>query len=167
MLCVNHGISAEAAPVVTAHRSSPTPELIVRVSGSASGSRVSKRHREHTQMRITQRVLKIFPHTQIQVREGLGGLLRNGTVTQEKWWRGTDREGHAGIFHPWKMPSVIGQPAREGQATQSPCNVLFLSPLNCPHPTSAPGAQEPTVETCINHAFCFLYFMMLLPFEAS
>lgn len=52
VLCVNHVISTEVTPVVTAHRSDPTPELIVRVSGSARGSRVSKRpdekQRAHT-----------------------------------------------------------------------------------------------------------------------
>lgn len=69
VLCVNHGISAEAAPVVT-RTGAAQPELTVRVSGPLVGP--GCRHREHAQMRITQRVLKIFPHTQIQVREGLG-----------------------------------------------------------------------------------------------
>lgn len=95
MLCINHGISAEAAPVVTAHRSSPTPELTVRVSGSASGSRVSRRpdekQRAHANGDNSEGFKNIPPHTDTS-EGGAWGFLRSGTVTQEKLWRGTDRK---------------------------------------------------------------------------
>ena len=93
--------------------------------------------------------------------ERLRGLLRNGTVTQEKWGRGVDRkQGKSHAEEPTLEEAVSAfsqvTACQGGGRSEFSGHALFLSPPSCP-PVVPQRTQEPMVAACINHALYFLY----------